>query len=80
MLQEIHGQIILLKLLIKECDTKLKHILVMVNINSWWVGGKIIKSLYVIEIAILLGGEHITTKIDVVDSDISLLLRKNLTF
>ena len=52
----------------------------MVNLNLWWVGGKIIKSLYVIEIPILLGGEHITTKIDVVDSDISFLLRKNLNF
>ena len=52
----------------------------MVNLNLWWVGGKIIKSLYVIEIPILLGGEHITTKIDVVDSDISFLLRKNFNF
>ena len=36
--------------------------------------GKILKSLYVIEIPILLADEQITIKFDVVDSDIPLLL------
>ena len=39
--------------------------------------GKILKSLYVIEIPILLADEQITIKFDVVDSDIPLLLGKN---
>ena len=38
---------------------------------------QILKSLYVIEISILLAGEQITIKFDVSDSDITLLLGKN---
>ena len=75
MLQEIYGQIILLTLLIKKCNTKLKHILVTVKFR--FGGRQIIKPLYVIEIPILLAGEQITVKFDVVDSDIPLFLRKN---
>ena len=40
-------------------------------------GGQVLKSLFYVEIQILLAGENVLTKFDVVDRDLPLLEKKN---